>query len=295
FRFAQHIEIENDPLGIGVGHQLQFQQRYINSNLNRTMDCITLATFRMLLANRYAGLKSDDMKISPMAVIEMDDINGTRDFTSDPQAAAQGMKLHEFLIEQARNHTGATPTLQAIITEASASEVKIAQSNSMRSVSNKAELDAEEFIREAVYFDNFNNYLFLDKPIWMRSVGMERPSLTYPSDISKNVDVIAKIVTDKDYVPQQVKNDLQLLQIMTSIRSVLPPDTDATEIIVSLARKSGHDPAKIFPSKFAPRGRPNLGSLMGMVNKESAMARPQSTPNEQFIQAQQGVNQIAAA
>src|SRR3990167_10549523 len=193
FRFAKHIELENDPLGIGVGHQLQFQQRYINSNLNRTMDCITLATFHMLLANRYNGLKTDDMKIHPMAVIEADDINGVREFGSDPQAAAQGLKLHEFLINQARSHTGATDVLQAVITEASASEVKIAQSNSMRSVSNKADIIAEEFIREAVYFDNFNNYLFLDQPIWVKAAGMDRPNLIYPIDIAKNIDVMPKI------------------------------------------------------------------------------------------------------
>ena len=154
---------------------------------------------------------------------------------------------------------------------------------------------AEEFIREAVYFENFNNYLFLDRPIWIRSVGMERPSLVHPMDISKNIDVIPRIVTDKDYVPQRVKNDLQLLQILTSIRSSLPPDTDPTEIIVSLARSSGHDPAKIFPSRFMPRRPNNVGSLFGAMNKEAAMAQPQAAPGEQFVQAQQGMNQIAAA
>lgn len=293
FRFAQHIELENDPLGIGVGHQLQFQQRYINSNLNRTMDCITLATFHMLLANRYNGLKTDDMVISPMAVLEADDINGVREFGSDPQAAAQGLKLHEFLVNQARSHTGATDVLQAIVTEASAAEVKIAQSNSMRSVSNKTDLLAEEFVREAVCFDNFNNYIFLDQPIWLNAVGMQHPVMIHPIDIARNINPVPRIITDKDYTPQKIKNTLQLLQILTSIRNQIEPNSPIWGLVSELVGSLGYDPSRFTPGQM--QMQPNPEAMAGLLAKESAMAQPGGNLAERFIQAQQGVNQIAAA
>lgn len=291
FRFAQHIEIENDPLGIGVGHQLQYQQRYINSNLNRTMDNITLATFGIMLANRYAGFKSDDFRLSPLAIWEGDDINGTKPLPVDPQNAAMGMKLHEFLINQARSHTGATDVLQAIITEASASEVRLAQSNSMRAVSVKADVLAEEFIREAVYFDNFNNYLFLDRPIWIKAVGMEKPTLLYPIDVTRQVDVIPKIVTDKDYTPQKQKNSLMLLQILTSIRNTISPDSPLWGLVEEIVRSLGYDPSRFKTLSQAPDPR----VLAGLLAKERGLVAPPTSSAESLIGAQQGVNQIAAA
>ena len=292
YRFAQHIALEDDPLGIGVGQQLRKQQPYINSNLNRTMDNLILATFQGTLVNRIAGLKSSDIKFKPWFQVEVDDINGIKPYPIDTNGAQFGLKLHELLVEQARNQTGATPTLQAIITDASASEVKIAQSNSMRAVSNKADTTADEFIREAVQFDNFNNYLWLDRPIWINAVGMEKPEIISPDEIAKNVGVIPRVVTDKDYTPQKLKNALQLLQIVTSIRNQIPPDSPIWGLVADITSGLGYDPSRFIP-KAQPAPDPRV--MLGLLAKEAAMRQQAASPAESFIGAQQGVNEIANA
>lgn len=304
YLFGHHIEFEDDPLGIGVGHQMKDTQKWINSNMNRTMDIITFGLFHMFLASRYAGLKSQDMRIRPWHVIEADDIseNAIRRLTTDPNAAALGMKLHEALVGEAKANTGATSTLEATISDASASEVRLAQNNSMRRVSNIATVLADEFIREHILFSQYNNALFLDSAIWLHATGMQKPMVMYPTEVLKDIGVTPRTITDKDFAPAMIKNSLSLLQILTSIRNMIPEDIDVRPIVSEVVRRLGVDPGRVFvPRPQLPqinsRQMPQMANQQaraGYINKEMAMAQPPASQAEATINSQAGVNQINA-
>lgn len=289
FRIAHHIETEDQPLGIGVGHQMKYQQKWINTNINRTMDVITFGLFNMMIASKFAGIDPRKMRIRPWSIIEADDINAIREFKPDLQSAAMGIKLHEILVEQARNHTGATPTLQAVITEASASEVRIAQNNSIRRVSNEAEIIAHEFIRERIKLNQLNNALFLDRPIWLKAADLEDSMMMFPSEVLKNVNVQIKIVTDKDFAPQMIKNSLQLLQILTSIRNMIPEDVDVRPIVAEVVRRLGVDPSKVFIPK-PPVPQINPQAILGLLNKERGLTQPPTSIAESVNESLGGLN-----
>lgn len=291
-RPVRYLEVDNDPLGRGIGHQLKYPQRLINSNLNRTMDAITFGLFNMMIGSKYNGIDTRKMRPRPWLYLEAEDPNSIVQMKPDLQSAAMGLKLHELLLDQARNDTGATSTLQAVITEASASEVRIAQNNSIRRASNVAEVIGESLIRDTVWFMNLNNFMFVDAPVWLRDTGSPKPLMLYPSEISKNVDPTPRIITDKDFAPQAVKNSLQLLQIITSVRNMIPGDVDVRPIIASIIRRQGEDPAKVFTGQAPP---PNLAALQtasgqGGVNRALADRTSPPTPQEQFINAQAGLN-----
>ena len=285
-----YISTENEPAGLGVGHQMKEIQKWINSNLNRSMDVVTFSLLNMFIASRYAGLKYQNLKVRPWNVIEVDDINGIKNLVPDVNSASYGLKIYELLVEMARNSTGATPTLQAVITEASASEVRIAQNNSIRRVSNTAEIMAETLIREHLIFSHYSNVKFLDRPIWMRVAGVEEPLRIFPGDINHQIDIDVKIVTDKDFTPQTIKNYLQLLQILTSVRNQIPANVNLLPIIEDLVVKLGSDPSKIFtPTAPTP---PNPQALLGLLQKDAAMRQGPAGPVESANVAMGGVNGI---
>ena len=292
FRIANYKETEYQPLGMGVGHEMKDIQKWINSNMNRTMDGVTFGIFFMNFITRQFGVKFKDTKPRPWSFIEVDDVNGIKPIVPSESSVQMGLKLHELLLEMARNRTGATPTLQAVITDASASEVRIAQSNSLRAVSNTAEILGETLIRDVLTFQHYNNMRFLDRPIWMRVAGIQNPFSIFPSDIQADIDIAIKIITDKDFTPKGLQNDLQLLQILTSIRNQIPsidPTAIVIDTILSIVRKLGRDPSKInLMSQDQPQVNPE--ALLGLLNKEGALASGQVPTAEALNIAQGGMN-----
>lgn len=289
YRLANYKETENQPLGMGVGHEMKEIQKWINSNMNRVMDVITFSLFNMHFISRLSGFKVRDARPRPWSFIEVDDVNGVQPVRPNERSAEFGIKLHEILVELARNRTGATPTLQAVITDASASEVRIAQNNSLRSVSNTAEILGETLIREVQLFQHYNNMRFLDHPIWMRVSGIQNPVSIFPSDIQADIDIGMKIVTDKDFTPKGLQNDIELLKVLTSIRSVLPgvdPGPIILDTIQSIVRKLGRDPSKISLQQQQPSSLPSITQganpqvAAGLLNKERVMAEPMTNPTE---------------
>ena len=294
---TRYIEMDNDPMGRGVGHQLKHPLKLINSNLNRTSDTITFGNLNMAFVGKYSGIDTKRLRPRPWLTMEVDNPQDYNPIKPDLQSAEMGLKLHEMLLERARNDTGATSTLQAVITEASASEVRIAQNNSMRKVANTSEIFAEPTVRKVVHFLNLNNFMFMDQPVWIRNTGAPRPTLMFPNDLIKNVDVTAKVVTDKDFTPQAIKNGLQLIQILSSVRNMVPGDVDIRPIVQDIVRRNGQDPDKIFPAQSElplPPQNPGLPfqSSQGALAKSMGDRFSPPTQNQQFIGAQEGINAV---
>lgn len=291
FRIAHHIETENEPLGRGVGHQLKDIHKQINSILNRSADVVTFNVLSQFFVSRYAGLRTSQLKVRPWQFIEVDDPSGITPVKADINSATAGVKIYEMLLELARNSTGATPTLQAVITEASASEVRIAQNNSMRRVSNEAEVVAEDLLRAHYQFAHFNRGLFMDQPVWVNTIGIDRPMMIYPADVRKQVDIVPRLVTDKDFAPQMIKNSITLLQTLTSVRNMIPDDINIRPVVGEIVRRLGIDPSQVFIPRPAAPVMADPRVMQGMADKEAALAGGSAaSPNEMFNEALGGVD-----
>lgn len=247
----------NDPLG--VGPLLQNQHKSIDANRQKVQDNITFATYPQWLRDRGAGITDDQLKARMFNVVDTDTMGGLRPLDVPVQGAQLGINLEELLKQEFRAASGATDSLQATITDATASEVSLAQNEAIRNVSVKAEIGAEQLIRRHLEVMHYDNVDTLDQPVNVRVNGS--PERIYPSDLQVDVDFEMKITTDKDYKPKRLEMLSQMLQVLTSIRNEHPQkfDIDIMPFAQEFARGLGMDPNKVIrPS--APIGLPQGGS-----------------------------------
>jgi len=217
FRVAKWVDFELSPTGMGLGHLLSPLQRSMDANRQKTQDLITFSTYSPWLKSRFANINPNELKLRPMQIIETDDVNGMKPIIPDLNGADAGLKLEELLKSEFRAASGATETLQAIITEATASEVSLAQNEAVRNISVKAELAADELVRKHLEIMHSNNVQNINQPLNVNIKG--NAEVVYPIDLQIDVDFKAKTTTDKDFKPQRIKTLVELLQIMTSIRN----------------------------------------------------------------------------
>jgi len=262
FVFAHLNEFELEPYGYGVGRVAESLQPEINSNRGRMHDTITFSLFNMWIASRMANIKTSQLRIKPWGVVETDDAEGLKPIRPQLEGVNFGVILEKLMKDEFRATTGATDNLQALVTEATATESSIAQSEAVRRLSVMAEIIAEPLVREHLSKMHENNQTFLDQPFWISSVGPgQKPMRVFPSDIAPDAQVMIKIVTDKDFRPQRNKDLLQFLQTVTSIRTANPQlgMVNLLPFIGEFARSIGIDPKSVFLPAPIPMPMPMNG------------------------------------
>jgi len=276
---AHLIEFELEPYGYGVGRIAENTQPEINSNRGRMHDTITFALFNQWLANRSAGLKTSQMKIKPWGVTEIDGDPETmiKAFRPQLEGVNFGMQLENMMKQEFRGATGATDNLQALVTEASATEASIAQTEAVRRLSVQAEIFSETMLRDHIAKMHENNLTFLDKPFSIAATGRVDNLKVFPGDLALDVEVQTKIVTDKDFRPQRNKDLLQFLQVVTSIRSQNPQlgQVNLQPFVEEFARSVGMNPKSVWQAvpqipglsggSLGPAGGPQVPGAMDQL------------------------------
>lgn len=262
--FAHLNEFELEPYGYGIGRIAESLQPEINSNRGRMHDTITFSLFNMWIASRMANIKTSQLRIKPWGVVETDDTEGLKPIRPQLEGVNFGVILEKLMKDEFRATTGATDNLQALVTEATATESSIAQSEAVRRLSVMAEIIAEPLVREHLSKCHENNGTFLDQPFWVANTGPDPdqgPQRVFPNDIAQDAQVIIKIVTDKDFRPQRNKDLLQFLQTVTSIRTANPQlgQVNLLPFIGEFARSIGIDPKTVFLPMPPPM--PMMGSV----------------------------------
>lgn len=224
FVFSFLNEFELEPYGYGIGNVAAAMQPEMNQNRGRMHDTATFSLFNMWIADRSSNIKSSQLKVRPWGVVEVE--GGTKGLEAiRPQLEGInfGLLLEKMMKEEFRATTGATDNLQAIVTEASATEASIAQTEAVRRLSVMAENASEGLVRQHTEMMHENNLQFLDQIFWIGATGDKGPTRVFPMDLPEDILVQTKIVTDKDFRPQRNKDILQFIQIATSIRNQLTP------------------------------------------------------------------------
>lgn len=283
FLTAHLNEFELEPYGYGVGRVSEATQPEMNSNRGRMHDTITFSLFNMWLASRMANIKTSQLKVKPWGVVEVD---------GDPESSLKairpqlegvnfGMMLENKMSTEFRATVGAPDSLQATVTEASATEASIAQTEAVRRLSVIAENASEILVREHISKSHENNMTFLDQPFSIAATGQADSIRVFPSDIAMDVEVITKIVTDKDFRPQRNKDLLSFLQVVTSIRNQNPQmgQVNLAPFVEEFARGVGMNPKSVWSS---------IPQLPGMT-------QPGNAPQGTAPSAMDRISQMASA
>jgi len=290
FAFAHMNEFEMEPYAYGVGRLAESMQPEINSNRGRMHDVITFALFNQWLADRNANIKPSQMRIKPWGVIEVDGNVETALKAVRPQIEAVnfGLQMENMLKTEFRSTSGASDSLQAIVTQATATESSLAQNESVRRLSVMAEVASEVLLREHISKMHENNLTFLDQPFSIAVTGQQQSLRIFPSSLAIDVQVQTKIVTDKDFRPQRNKDLLQFMQIASSMAQQNPQmgKVNMEPFVSEFARAVGMNPKNVWqaippmpgliaPPQNAPQGAPmpNAMQRMAQLQQQSESMR----------------------
>lgn len=292
FLFAYLNEFELEPYGYGVGRVAESSQPDMNSNRGRMHDTSTFSLFNMWIADRSANIKTSQLKARPWGVVEAEGgSKGLEPLRPQLEGINFGLLLEKVMKEEFRATTGATDNLQALVTEATATESSIAQTEAVRRLSVIAENMSESVVRQHTQMMHENNVDFLDKVFWVAATGGDAPQRVFPGELPEDVYVQTKIITDKDFRPQRNKDILQFLQIATSLRNTHPELQNVSVVpwIQELARGVGINPKTAFqnalpmagPGQMTPGPGPNaplpnamdrVGDQLGAMEKVRSLA-----------------------
>lgn len=252
YDFSYLNEFEMESYGYGVGFVGGAMQPEMNSNRGRMNDTMIFSLYNMWIADRMSGIKTGQLRVKPWGVIEVEGgTKGLEPIRPQLEGINFALMLEKMEKEEFRSTTGASDSLQAMVTEASATESSIAQNEAVRRVSVMTEQQAEPLLRRHIQAMHENNLAFLDQPFWISATGQGKPPLRiFPGDLAQDVEVVVKVVTDKDFRPQRNKDIIQLLQILTSIRSDHPEigSFNLRPWVEELARGVAIDPKLIVNS-----------------------------------------------
>lgn len=244
YNIGHYIEFELEPMGYGVGALGNRLQKDMNRIMRYANDVAKFSLFNMFLAGRGSGLKSQSMNIFPWSVVPVDDVNQVKELRPQIEGITNGLKLQEFTREDFRAVTHASSTLQAVITGATATESSLAQSEALRAIGLTAEVNGDSVLRP--YFTTLIINLLDQNP--------------YDTNLVP-VDMIPKLVTDKDYKPEYARRLLEFLNATTTIRNVMPIDFDPMPIIKYLARSVNINPREIS------KPRPQIDKLLEIMRR----------------------------
>lgn len=248
FKIGHYIEFELEPIACGVGRLGGALQKDMNRLVRYVNDVSKFSLWNIFLAGRGAGLKSANMNVFPWSAIQVDDVNQIRELKPQLEGIAAGLKINEITREDFRGVTHATSTLQAILTGATATESTLAQNEAIRAISLTAEVNGDSVIKPHIETMHRNN---ID----------QNP---YDNIYPRNVEVIPKITTDKDFRPEHVRKLIEIATFIYSIRSQLPLDFNGLPILKYLVKSVGINPREIK----APR--PEIDRMLDILRRTNA-------------------------
>ena len=253
-RVAHWVEdpLSLDPIALGIGAIGGKLHKSMDANRQRGQDGVAMTSYNMWGRLRSAGINDEQMKIRPLQTVDMDERNGLFPLLTNTQGQEGAFKLEDILRNEFMAASGATPTLQAIVTEGTATETTLAQNEGLRNISVKAEIAAEQLVREHILVCHSNNVQYIKEPINVNKAGFA--GKVYPADLKIDIDVEVKITTDKDYKPQRLTQLKELLGLVLSTKSMHPglAAMDVVPLIKAIAKGLDINPDDLFPNGNQP-------------------------------------------
>jgi hypothetical protein len=219
-RIATINTLDIEPLGNGLGDQFRPLLQQLDDARSKLLNLITVAG-----ANMWAKQKSltdEDMQfaIRNNGILELESPETLQPIGPHPSTI---QTIDGFIHEQVqdfRQASGATDTLQALVNgqSATATEVSLAMNEAVRNLSVGSELAAEVLVKEHIQLVLQNGQRYQTQPFTLTI--NKTPIQCMPSDLLIDTNVHVKTATDQDFRPGKITNLMNTLQLL----NMIPPN-----------------------------------------------------------------------
>jgi hypothetical protein len=214
-RVATINNLDVEPLGNGIGTLFRPLLKEMDDTRAALLDTVRFAGANMFAKSKSVGQEDSAWTMRPFGIVEMDG----QLTPLQPAPATLGVLGGEYnaLVQEFRQASGATDTLQAMVQgdSATATEVSLAMNEAVRNISVTSELLAGPFVRDHIKVILQNCFRYQDKPVTL-NIG-KTPVTVEPTLIKVDYNVRVKTMTDQDFRPSKINHLLQALQIMNSV------------------------------------------------------------------------------
>lgn len=284
---------EMEPIGYGIGRTGMKSQQEMNFLDSRNKDQITAAILNMWLVKKF-GVKLEDIGFRPNGTIEVEDIERSMaPLRPAIEAAAAGIGLVDKMKEDFRTTNLVPSNMQGELSNVSATANQIAHGEGIRGISNITELVADPLLRDTVNSQHLYNLALLDAPIWESIGGQGAPPMPWSRNtLPMNIGFETRIVTDRNYRPERQNGILQAIQMLSSMRSVVPDSQNPLPALLEeLFRTFDLDPRRLkqplTPQESLMRklraakdmGGPGMGAMQAELNGEIASVGAEGNVN----------------
>lgn len=215
------VEFEFDGIGVAqIGEKLQEE---LNDTRNQTMDNKTLILMTMWLRSRSSGIKSSELRVRPLGVINTNDMAGLQALRP-PVLTGTGVNIESVIKEDFRQSVGASSNLQGIAQGGvdTATESSIINKESFGRLLLTCQLYGELVLKPGLTMAEYLNYQFFDHIKTIKVIGANGVKFRKlaPEELAGGKDVTIKISTDVADNPSVQRQ--QLLQLLTIVQEMPP-------------------------------------------------------------------------
>ena len=219
-RIATIDNVDIEPLGNGLGDHFRPLLGKIDDAESSLLNMITLAGANMFTKQKEVSDEDMEFVIRNFGILSLDNPQ-LNSISPDARNLTAVSQYRQEMVNQFRQSSGATDTLQAIVAgdSATATEVSLSMNEAVRNISVGSELLAPILVGQHIKVVLQNGQKYQTQPFTLTIAGT--PIVCAPADLLIDTDVIVKTATDQDFRPARARNLLQAAQIMTQV----PPNS----------------------------------------------------------------------
>lgn len=278
FKTSHEKLFEMEPLGYGVGKIGRKRQRENDALESRMNDLIMFNVLPMWKIGKYAGVDVSKLTIKPWSFVELENIDQLEPIKANIEALPYAANVQNLFKEDFRAMTGATGTLQGTGgNSGSATGDAIIQNESQSTVSMRARITAQVFLKDYIETCHVNNTYLMDNGFWIKTMAQPKPMYVNRNNLPTNIGFMLKMATDDGGKQRDISNCIQALQMATSFRNSPTALNVVEPLWQKLFRLLGEDTRLLTkPMPIPQQMLQNMQTQIGNGNAQGLLTAPQS-------------------
>ena len=232
-RIATVNNLDVEPLGNGLGDQFRPLLGQIDDTRSSLLNTITFAGANMFAKQKGVGDEDMEFAIRNFGIVALENPD-MKPLGPDPRTISELAGFLQSQIQEYRQGSGATDTLQALVQgdSATATEVSLSMNEAVRNISVASEIVAPTIIADHIKLVLQNQQKYNTRPFTL--VIGKTPIQILPSDLMIDVDVNVLTMTDQNFRPARARNLMAAAQLMiqTPPNAITGYKLDPTDTLV---------------------------------------------------------------
>jgi len=214
-RIATVNTIDVEPLGNGLGDMFLPLIKEMDATKASLVNMIKLAGANMYAKQKAVTDEDIEFTIRNFGILSLDNPQ-MFPIAPAPQNLSATSEYYQMAIQQFRQATGATDSLQAIVPseQVTATAVSLSMNEAVRNISVQSEIIAPTLLKDHIKVIIQNYQKYLKEPMVVPIGGV--PITLTPADALVDVDVDVRTTTDQDFRPARMMRLREALQLMLS-------------------------------------------------------------------------------